>query len=396
MNTTTARHAGRRARTHAAPTVITSRRPEPVTASWENRAACYNRPEGWWDGEDPELTAKARAVCLSCPVLAECLGDRMRQERSVIWSRATVRAGLTGAERVQLFLDEREHGPYDAEEARLLALEAVAEGRSVSQVVDDAEAGVSTVRLAQRLAGEDVPVVKPPSAVELRGGTAKERAYSMAQEIMEWHASGMTNTAIAARLGTGRRTIQDLIRSFSDLAAAGPDEGGQTDPVVAGAGLLEQFLAEGYDTDLTADQQVAAIVMAVGRGMSYPQVDEARRLVKGYTASFMSRQRKRYARQGREFPLQPGAHRGLTAEQVLRMRERYAKGGVTDLELSLQYGVPRNVVSHALSGRNYRDVGGPIRAGRSEESLAASREQMCGHAANSRAAMTQSEMGEVA
>jgi transposase len=389
MNTTTVCHVARRATKPAAP-----HRPEPLNHGWENRSACYNRPETWWDGDDQDLTEKARAVCRACPVMAECLGKRMREERTVIWSRSTVRAGLTGPERVQLFLDEREHGPYDAEEARLLALEAVAEQRSVLAAVDGAGLSASTVRLAQRLAGEDVPMVKPPSAVELRGGTAKERAYARAQEIMEWHASGMSAKAIAARLGMGRETIQDLVRSFAELAAP-QQEDPETEPARSGAALLTDFLADGYDTDLTADQQVAAIAEAVSQGMSYPQIDAARRLTKGYTASFVSRHRKRYEREGREFPVKVSP-RILQDREVLQMRERYAQGGVTDLELSMQYGVPRNVISHALSGRNYKHVGGPIRSGRSEQSWAASREQMCGHAANSRAAMTQAQMGEVA
>jgi transposase len=382
----------RRDRTDAAPTADWSRRPEALTARWEDRSACYNRPQEWWDGDDPKLTQKARAACVGCPVLAECLGEVMQQERSVIWSRAAVRGGLTGAERVQLFLDQREHGPYDAEEARLLALEARAYRRPVADVVDS-EVSVSTLRLAERLAGEKVPVRKPPSATELRGGTAKERAFGRAQDILEWREAGMTVKAIAAELRMGRDTIQDVLRAFTDLAEDGDDpaeETGELDPR-----LLAEFLAD-YDTVLPLDMQVLAVAEAVKGGMSYPDIDKARQVSRGYTASFVSRQRKRYEREGREFPVKPVSHRVLADEQVLEMRERYTRGGVTDLELALHYGVPRNVVSGALSGRNYKHVGGPIRERADVTRMASVRDHMCGHAANSRAAMNKKDMGEAA
>lgn len=381
--------ATRRPSTEAAHIISQPRRPEPVTTSWEDRSACYNRPEEWWDGDDPKLTEKARAVCAGCPVMTECLGQVMQQERSVLWARFGVRGGLTGPERVQLFLDQREHGPADEEEARLLALEARATGQPVTA---EDEISVSTLHLAQRLAGEDVPMRKPPSAVELRGGTAKDRAYARSQDILEWREAGMTVKAIAAELRMGRETVADVLKAFTDLTdnVTGDDES-QLDPRV-----LADYLA-GYDTVLPVDMQVLAVAEAVRQGMTYPDIDKARGLTKGYTATFVSRQRKKYEREGREFPVKAGSPRSLSDADVREMRERYARGGVTDMALALEHGVPRNVVSSALSGRNYKNAGGPIRsAGKTEESKHASREWGSGHAANSRASMKQNEMGEAA
>jgi len=301
----------------------------------------------------------------------------MAQERSVVWSRSVIRGGLPGRERVQLYLDQREHGPYDAEEARLLALEAQAADQPVAELVE-ADVSLSTLRLAQRLAGEDVPARTPPCAADIRDGTAKAKAYSQAQAILEWRESGMTTREIAGLLGVGREAVQEVVRSFTDLAASGGDD--EAEPT-----LLAEWLS-GPDLLLSNDQQVEMIAEAVRKGWSYPQIDEARKLSKGYTASFVSRQRKRYEREGREFPVKPLSPSRLTDEQVLEMRERYARGGVTDLELAMQYGVPRNIVSHALNGRNYKHVGGPIRSCRNEGSARASREYMCGHGAESLAA----------
>ncbi|NUS82727.1 MAG: hypothetical protein HOY75_08235 [Streptomyces sp.] len=378
--------------TRRATTDASHRRAETLTSGWETRSACYNRPQQWWDGEDDTLTDKARTVCAACPVLAECLGQVMGQEKAVLWTRSGVRGGLTGPERVQLFLDQRDHGSYDAEEARLMALEAMAAGQPVD--VDAAQVGMPTLRLAQRLAGEDVPMRKPPSAVQLRGGTAKERAFGRAQDILEWREAGMTVRAIAAELQMGRETVQDVLSAFTDLVKQGQGDDdvdeGDVDPR-----LLVDFLSDS-DSVLPVDVQVSVVAEAVKRGMSYPDIDKSRGLSKGYTAQFVSRQRKRYDREGREFPVRAISPRKLRDEDVLAMRERYARGGITDLELALQYGVPRNVISSALSGRNYKNVGGPIRAGISAEGKDMAREWGAGHRPKSRAAMAQTDLEEAA
>jgi hypothetical protein len=207
--TTTVRHVARRATRPA-----THHRPEPFTSGWEDRSACYNRPEAWWDGDDPQLTDRARTVCRSCPVLAECLGEQMRREKTNVWARNSIRGGLTGMQRVQLCIDEQQDGPYDAEEARLLALEAVAYGMPV---VDLAGEGVSasTRRLAARLAGEEVEDRQP---VKLRKDTtAVERAFRHAEQIMQWRAEGVSRQEICARMRIGRRPVDQVIRTYQAL-----------------------------------------------------------------------------------------------------------------------------------------------------------------------------------
>ncbi|MEU1133548.1 WhiB family transcriptional regulator [Streptomyces sp. NPDC005900] len=189
------------------------RRPQPFTRSWEDRAACYNRPEAWWDGEDPAATARARQVCRTCPVLAECLAAQMRVEGCTMWNRSGLRAGLLGPERSQVFLDERAEGPFDAEEARLLALEARQSGRAVAELAVEGTS-VSTLRLAGRLAEQYVPPVKPPSGTKLRGGTSLERAFQQAPVILRWRKEGMAVKNIAAEMHMSRASVEMVLRTY--------------------------------------------------------------------------------------------------------------------------------------------------------------------------------------
>ena len=197
--------------TRHATSLAAFRRAETINRSWEDRSACYNRPEAWWDGDDPQLTEKARRTCLGCPVFARCLDKTMGVEDSRIWARAVVRAGMTGTQRVQLFVDAREFGPYDGEEARLLALEVAATGRRVSDVVEE-PVTESTLRLAQRLADEPVSELDRPSVVELRGGTARERAFKQADTILRLHLEdGLSRADVAKQLRIHRNFVAQVL-----------------------------------------------------------------------------------------------------------------------------------------------------------------------------------------
>jgi hypothetical protein len=362
MNTTT-RHG-----TTAAAHIVHPRRPETTTDGWENRAACYNRPEAWWDGEDPGLTEKARATCLSCPVLAECLGEQMRLETGQMWSRSCVRGGLTGPERIRLCIDEQADGPYDAEEARLLALEAGAYGKPVAEIAEDG-VSVSTVRLAARMAGEHVPVRDVEKA---RKGTALERGMPHATQIMQWREANVPRDEIAARLGLSRTAVDAVIgvyRTLTKGAAAEPVEVNDAEKT-----LINDYL-NGQPVQLTAEQHIAAILEGLKQGMKYPDIDHAQGYRLGTTAQFVSRQRKKYQQAGQTFPITTEMARRITFtdKQVRAIREIAATGKVTDLELAMRYGVARNVISHLVSGRNYRNAGGPIRQGMSDASKQASK-----------------------
>lgn len=355
----------RRARKHAAP-----RRAETLTTDWTNQSACYNRPEQWWDGDDKTLTSRARTVCLSCPVLANCLGEQMRLEAANLWSRSSVRGGLTGPERIQLCIDENTDGPYDAEEARLLALEAGAYGQPVAEI---AEAGlsVSTVRLAARLAGEEVPDRAPVKAAK---GTALERAFENAEEIMAWREAGVSRRQIGARLGLGRAAVDAVIRTYRALTGEKEVE----KPTVSDAErvLINDYLDGKSVLLLTQEQQLAAVVEGNKRGMTYLDIDRIRGCSLGSTAQFVSRLRKKYEKEGRDFPVitPPARRKPLSDELVLELREAYAAGGVTDLDLALKYEVSRKTVSDVISGRNYQHVGGPIRRGRTAAAKQASKD----------------------
>lgn len=354
--------------TRPASHIVRQQRPATTRDTWENRAACYNRPENWFDGEDPDLTQKARATCLSCPVLAECLNEQMRLEAAQMWTRDSIRGGLTGSERVQLCIDEQADGPYDAEEARLLALEAGASDKPVAEIAEDG-LSASTLRLAARLAGEKVPV---RDATQVKEGTKLWEAYQHATTIMRWRDGGVSRDEICSRLGIGRATVDSVIRVYRDLNCAlstsqvNIDDSEKT--------LINDYLM-GKRVLLSVEQQIAAIVEGLKQGLKYPDIDHAQRYSRGTTAQFVSRQRKKYRAEGRPFPITTDLARRLTftEKQVREIRELAATGKYTDLELAMRYGVVRNVISHLVSGRNYRKAGGPIREGKSAAATQASK-----------------------
>ncbi|KUF18421.1 WhiB family transcriptional regulator [Streptomyces silvensis] len=77
------------------------------TADWRDLAACTDAepedmfPEG--KGKDPAVQ-DARAFCLRCPVIHECLMDAMRAEGAAGKdNRWGVRGSLTGDERAALY-----------------------------------------------------------------------------------------------------------------------------------------------------------------------------------------------------------------------------------------------------------------------------------------------------
>ncbi|MFJ1782457.1 WhiB family transcriptional regulator [Streptomyces anulatus] len=120
----------------------------------------------------------------------------------------------------------------------------------------------------------------------------------------------------------------------------------------------------GEDGGVRPQERLEAVARAVRAGTSYPDLDRLHDLSRGATSTFVSRARRVYANRGWAFPdMGPrrGGARVLSDEQVVELRERYAAGGVTDLQLALQVGVARKTVTELLSGHSYKDVGGPIR-----------------------------------
>lgn len=129
---------------------------------------------------------------------------------------------------------------------------------------------------------------------------------------------------------------------------------------------VQRFVA-GAQVDVTDAEWLVALKECMARGMSCGQVDELRRAPKGTTEKSVNRLRKAYLRAGRELPeaLRPTKVGTFADQQVVEIRERYAAGGTTDLELAMRYQVSRETITSLLSGDTYRAAGGPIRKKRS-------------------------------
>lgn len=52
----------------------------------------------------------------------------------------------------------------------------------------------------------------------------------------------------------------------------------------------------------------------------------------------------------------------LTDEQVVEIREAYARGGVTQVDLAEGYGVTQGLISGIVNGRRWPHVDGPVRS----------------------------------
>ncbi|MFD8777467.1 WhiB family transcriptional regulator [Streptomyces sp. NPDC059916] len=267
------------------------RRAEPFTASWEDRAACYNRPQSWWDGENDAETARARQECLGCPVLEQCLGERMRDEGDEVDTRYGIRGGLTGSQRIQLYVERPDGGGYDAEEARLIALEAIHTGRPVADVAPE-DATQTTVRLAARLASEAQPIV----VGHLPGDSALRLALSRAADVMAWRERGMTVATIAHELGVGPKTIDTVIQTYRD----NPGDH------IPGSSSREEAVAAwlaGEDVLCTLEERLEAVRAELAAGKTFAQIDEGRGVKPRTTRTWVSWHRREYRRTGREFPV---------------------------------------------------------------------------------------------
>ncbi|PVC80551.1 hypothetical protein DBP19_36045 [Streptomyces sp. CS090A] len=164
-------------------------------------------------------------------------------------------------------------------------------------------------------------------------------------------------------------------RTVRDLA---PDSDGDPDEVdmVAVHGYLD-----GHQVELTEPEFLAVLEEALARGMSRLDIDRVRGVGRGVTERRVDRLRKRYQRAGRDLPvaLRPeGKREDFTAAQVVEIREVYAAGGVTDLELAMRYGRSRNTITCLLSGITYPDAGGPVRPRRGAKPKETSRVEFAG------------------
>ncbi|MFD1278064.1 hypothetical protein ACFQ51_56955 [Streptomyces kaempferi] len=200
---------------------------------------------------------------------------------------------LTDVERVELFMDEKADGPYDAEEARLLALESAAYGKPVREVAEDG-VSESTLRLAGRLAGEQVPARQ---VLPAKKGSGLEKALANAVQIMAWREAGVSRRQICTRLELARTPVASVISAYSSLVGES-DEDPEEQPAEDEQTLRRSYL-DGGAVRLSNDQKLQAIVEGVARGMTYPEIDRMQGFANNTTAKFVSRMRKQYDRAAR-------------------------------------------------------------------------------------------------
>jgi hypothetical protein len=138
----------------------------------------------------------------------------------------------------------------------------------------------------------------------------------------------------------------------------------------------------GTRVPLTDTEFLSVLEHAAAQGVNLNELDRRLGVARNTNGDRVNRMRKAYQRADRELPavLVAGEKQPeFTDAQVVEIREKYAKGGVTDLELSLMYGRSRKSISTLLSGATYRDAGGPIRAPRGPKPKEESRQQFAGH-----------------
>ncbi|MEU1078210.1 hypothetical protein ABZ404_37100 [Streptomyces sp. NPDC005878] len=118
---------------------------------------------------------------------------------------------------------------------------------------------------------------------------------------------------------------------------------------------------------LTREERLEAVRLALRNGWTYIDLDVLHHRPRNDTATFISRLRRRYRADGREFPVLE--HRvdlvqKLTDADARVIRERYAAGGTSELELSMAYGVGTQTISKVLLGKTFTSAGGPLKARR--------------------------------
>jgi len=166
---------------------------------------------------------------------------------------------------------------------------------------------------------------------------------------------GLPVKEIAAKLGTNVQTINNLQAALTngevDWQLDTPDDA-----------IVQKYLS-GEVRDVHPRERLAAVVQGVREGLTYAHFDRVHGLRANSTMEFVRQMRRMFAAAGAEFP-DTGrriVHRVLSNDQVVQMREQ-AADGVSDKDLAFQYDVSRKTVRYVVSGRRYKDVGGPLRA----------------------------------
>ncbi|MFE7780322.1 WhiB family transcriptional regulator [Streptomyces nigrescens] len=321
--------------TDAAPTA----RAATAKPTWEDKAACYNRPAQWWDWNAPAaMQEKARAVCLQCPVLAQCLAKADATEGSHVSGRANVKAGLTGKQRDWLFRQKRRHGTSgDAEEARLLALEAKVSGRPVEDIA--AREGVEGVTL--RLAVELMPKSQPELATKYlqQAMTCQEKVLASIDDVLDMRDAGVSFDAVAEYVGVDQKTVRRVVQDYLK---------GCVVPVTQSRAEVQAALLE-------------QIIVHRRGGMTWSKIDEVMGQSKRWSSQYVARWRTAAAKRGEEIPAElQVAQKRFSEAEVLQIRER-AAAGATDYALAMELNVRPRAIRQITSGASFQEVGGPLR-----------------------------------
>jgi hypothetical protein len=195
------------------------------------------------------------------------------------------------------------------------------------------------------------PAQKEAMLVILAGMVDPDQPLSRALGWVEFDEHGRT---VVPPAWDEQATVRDLA----------PEPELETEDTYVDEVAVQAYLA-GKPVSVTKRERLAAVAAGVRRGMSYLEFDRMHGLSKDSTCTFVTRERQRYAARGEVFPIPPQPGKStphLSDEQVVAIRKRYAQGGITELELAMQHGVSRNVISSLLTGKSYRNAGGPLRA----------------------------------
>ncbi|MGW7636034.1 WhiB family transcriptional regulator [Streptomyces decoyicus] len=324
-----------RATTQAAPPT----RAEYATPTWEARSACYNRPAQWWDWNAPDaMQEKARAVCLECPVLAQCLAKAEATEGGRMGGRDNVKAGLTGKQRDWLHRQKRRYGTSgDAEEARLLALEATVSGRPVEDIADREGVEGVTRRLAVQLMPK--PQLDPATEHLQQAMTCREKVLASIDDVLEMRHAGASFDDIAANVGVDRKVVRTTITDY-----------------LAGHAVPAPMTRE--ETRVALLKKVRELRRA---GLTWPEIDAEMGQSKKWSAQYVARWRAGAAERGEEIPPEfAPMPKPFSEERILWIRER-AAAGATDRELARELGVQHRTIRDIATGVSYREFGGPLR-----------------------------------
>lgn len=203
--------------------------------------------------------------------------------------------------------------------------------------------------------------------VVLAGLVDPEQMLNRALGWVEFDETG----ALAVPQWDEKRTVRDLAEE-QELAE---------DPDYVDMVAVRRYLA-GIRMPLSDAEFLVVLEHAAAQGLAMNELDRRQGVTRNVNGDRVNRMRKAYQRAGRELPeaLQAGEKQTeFTDVQVVEIREKYAAGGITDLELSLQYGRSRKAISSLLSGASYQHAGGPIRVPRGSKPKEASQAGFAGH-----------------